>query len=238
MSATRMASRKRRSIWTEKDEEALITKWEEHAYALRRAKRNAHIYKDIAVKMAGKYSAEEVHIKIKNLTQKYREEKGKIDPLGGSTSTWRHFSAVHRIVSSTAMHTGPTIESFSMNSSQLLSPSPYSQPSSSPTIKASLSPIIPIDEVPGPSSPLSPLSPIETGLTSPLAAVTGPSVSATRKRKRNGAIEAIMKQQTKLLESVIEDTKALTNQIVSAVEQNHSASERIIFLIEKLIDKI
>ncbi|XP_054726253.1 uncharacterized protein LOC129236078 [Anastrepha obliqua] len=233
MSTTRMASRKRRSIWTEKDEEALITKWEEHACALRRAKRNAHIYKDIAVKMAGKYSAEEVHIKIKNLTQKYREEKGKIDPLGGSTSTWRHFSAVHRIVSSTATHTGPTIESFSMNSSQLLSPSPYSQPSSSP--KGSMSPIMPIDEVPGPSSPLSPLSP---GLTSPLAAVAGPSVSATRKRKRNGAIEAIMMQQTKLLESVIEDTKALTNQIVSAVEQNNSASERIIFLIEKLIDKI
>ncbi|XP_053963568.1 uncharacterized protein LOC128866687 [Anastrepha ludens] len=229
VSTTEMASGKKHSVWTKGDEQALIIKWEERANDLRRVKRNAHIYNNIAIEMGSKYSAKEVYIKIKKLSKKYREEKEKRRRSAGNHSTWRHFSAVHRIVGNTAMNTAPTSESFSMNSSQLTSPSPSSLPSPSPTVIAPLSPIMPLLEVP--------VSPVHTVLTTPLAAVTEPS-SAIKKVEKNGSIEAIMMQQTKLLENILEGTRVLTNQIDSAVEQNNYASERIISLMEKLIDKI
>ncbi|KNC27500.1 hypothetical protein FF38_12334 [Lucilia cuprina] len=43
-------------------------------------------------------SGEEVKIKIHNLTNKYKEEKRKIGPSGGSPSSWDFYDRVHSIL--------------------------------------------------------------------------------------------------------------------------------------------
>ncbi|XP_054088584.1 uncharacterized protein LOC128922362 [Zeugodacus cucurbitae] len=98
----KMAEIKQRVVWTSTDECVLIDLWRERADDLRRAKRNLHIYADISVQMAHKFTPKEVHIKIRNLSQRYREEKKKTGPSGGSPSTWKYFDAVHQIIGLTA----------------------------------------------------------------------------------------------------------------------------------------
>ncbi|XP_039951208.1 uncharacterized protein LOC120768536 isoform X2 [Bactrocera tryoni] len=79
------------------------------------------------------------------MTKKYREEKTKIGPSGGSPSPWRHYNAVHRIVGRTAVNTALYIEIYSENSTltQLLPPSDPSPPLPSPS-----------SPLPSPSCPL------------------------------------------------------------------------------------
>ncbi|XP_039956841.1 uncharacterized protein LOC120772344 [Bactrocera tryoni] len=64
--------------------------------------------------MAHKFTVKEVHVKIRNLTQKYREEKKKVGPSGGSPSLWKHFDAVHQIIGLTAANTAEVFESFTV----------------------------------------------------------------------------------------------------------------------------
>ncbi|XP_073821382.1 uncharacterized protein [Musca autumnalis] len=69
--STKMSKGKKRSVWCEADTQLLLELWAERAIDLRRAKRNGHIYQEIAAKMDNKFSPEEVHVKIRNFTQKY-----------------------------------------------------------------------------------------------------------------------------------------------------------------------
>ncbi|XP_050338666.1 TANK-binding kinase 1-binding protein 1-like [Bactrocera neohumeralis] len=184
-----MAGRKKRSGWSLKDELELLEKWEARSHDLRRAKRNAHIFNEISQEMAQKYTAEEIHCKVKNLTKKYREEKTKIGPSGGSPSPWRHYNAVNRIVGCTAVNSALYIEtySYSENSTltQMLSPSdpPLSPSLPSPSPSCPLPPSLPS---PSPSSPLPPSLPSP----SPSCPLPSPSASSTT-RKRNFSAELL-----------------------------------------------
>ncbi|XP_061391752.1 myb/SANT-like DNA-binding domain-containing protein 1 [Musca vetustissima] len=107
-----MSKGKKRSVWCDSDTHHLLQLWEERANDLRRAKRNGHIYQDIAAQMNHKFTAEEVHVKIRNFTQKYRDEKKEMGPSGGSPSNWKFFDAVHRIIGSDAANNAEVLESF------------------------------------------------------------------------------------------------------------------------------
>ncbi|XP_061402745.1 uncharacterized protein LOC133338594 [Musca vetustissima] len=63
-----MSKGKKRSVWCDIDTHHLLQLWEERANDLRRAKRNGHIYQDIAAQMNHKFTAEVVHVKIRNFT--------------------------------------------------------------------------------------------------------------------------------------------------------------------------
>ncbi|XP_049316859.1 uncharacterized protein LOC125779536 isoform X2 [Bactrocera dorsalis] len=42
------------------------------------------------------YTSTEIKIKLHNFTKKYRQEKQKIGPAGGSPSRWKYYEAVHQ----------------------------------------------------------------------------------------------------------------------------------------------
>ncbi|XP_065091609.1 uncharacterized protein LOC135712581 [Ochlerotatus camptorhynchus] len=49
-------------------------------------------------------SAEEIKIRMHNLTARYRKEKNLIGPSGGSPSKWPYYVEVHRILGSFRIH--------------------------------------------------------------------------------------------------------------------------------------
>ncbi|XP_050338315.1 uncharacterized protein LOC126764706 [Bactrocera neohumeralis] len=162
--------------------------------------------------MAQKYTADEIHCKVKNMSKKYREEKTKIGPSGGSPSPWRHYNAVQRIVGCTAVNSALYIETYSENSTltQLLPPS---DPSLSPPL-------------PSPSRPLPP------SLPSP-----SPS-SATRKRNFSAELLKVLNKQTDILERVADETKHVSEEIIQTVQQHNNLSERFLTLMEKIAEKL
>ncbi|XP_039968952.1 uncharacterized protein LOC120780764 [Bactrocera tryoni] len=44
------------------------------------------------------YTSMEIKVKLHNFTNKYRQEKQKIGPSGGSPSRWKYYEAVHQAV--------------------------------------------------------------------------------------------------------------------------------------------
>jgi len=64
--------KKKRHRWCEDDDVEIIAIWEEREQELRKAKRNSHVYSQMAEKTNGKFTAKEVHTKIKNLCSRYR----------------------------------------------------------------------------------------------------------------------------------------------------------------------
>uniref|UniRef100_A0A034WXD0 Myb/SANT-like DNA-binding domain-containing protein n=1 Tax=Bactrocera dorsalis TaxID=27457 RepID=A0A034WXD0_BACDO len=57
----------------------------------------------MSVEMATKghvYSANEIRVKIHNLTNKYRDERKSIGPSGGSPSTWEFYPKINSIFGS------------------------------------------------------------------------------------------------------------------------------------------
>ncbi|XP_036322569.1 uncharacterized protein LOC118736629 [Rhagoletis pomonella] len=154
-----MSDNKKRSTWSTSDEKVLLELWAEYSGDLRRAKRNVHIYTEMSIQMASKYTPKELHGKIRNMTQKYREEKKKIGPSGGSPSLWKHYDDVHKIIGCTPANDAEILESFSMNiSSTAVPPLPSSIPPSSP-VPAPSTPCLSRQPSPPMSSPMSaPLS--------------------------------------------------------------------------------
>ncbi|XP_018794959.1 PREDICTED: uncharacterized protein LOC108972698 [Bactrocera latifrons] len=64
---------------------------------------NKEVSKDMAAEMATKghvYSANEIRVKIHNLTNKYRDERKSIGPSGGSPSTWEFYPKINSIFGS------------------------------------------------------------------------------------------------------------------------------------------
>ncbi|XP_050328927.1 uncharacterized protein LOC126758623 [Bactrocera neohumeralis] len=213
-----MSIRKQRSEWTLPDEIELLEKWEERAHDLRKAKRNAHIYQEISVEMGRRYTAEEVHCKVKNLTKKYREEKSKIDPSGGSPSEWKHYQAVHRIIGSTAVNSALYVKTDSLNS-----PSPTSS-------MPSLSSPLPSPQLPSPSFQLS--SPSPSSSSAPMQSPTA------RKRNYDGEMVKLIKQQTQILKTIAEESKLVNQEMVGAILEQNRITEKLLILMEKITEKL
>ncbi|XP_017470505.1 PREDICTED: myb/SANT-like DNA-binding domain-containing protein 1 [Rhagoletis zephyria] len=97
--------RKKRSQWHKEEVDLLLDLWEEKLPQLRGCKRNSHVYADMAVEMATRgfvFSANEIQVKIHNLTNKYRDEKKIVGPSGGTPSAWGHYNKVHQILGATS----------------------------------------------------------------------------------------------------------------------------------------
>ncbi|XP_036340746.1 myb/SANT-like DNA-binding domain-containing protein 1 [Rhagoletis pomonella] len=95
------SAKKKKTNWSPFAEEMLLEIWEANIVDLRGARKNGHIFKQMAesLKNAGVcVSSEEVRSKINNLTGKYRKEKGNIGVSGGSPSDWPHYQRVHAII--------------------------------------------------------------------------------------------------------------------------------------------
>ncbi|XP_018800390.1 PREDICTED: uncharacterized protein LOC108975984 [Bactrocera latifrons] len=214
-----MSIRKQRSEWTLSDEIELLEKWEARSHDLRKAKRNAHIYREISKEMGRRFTAEEVHCKVKNLTKKYREEKSKSDPSGGNPSVWKHYKAVHRIIESTAVNSALYIKTDSLNS-----PSPTS------SMPSPSSPL-PSPQLPSPSFQLSSSSP---SMRSP-----SPSSAPTaRKRNYNGEMVKLIKQQTQVLKTIAKESKLVNQEMVGAILEQNRITEKLLILMEKITEKL
>ncbi|XP_029407223.1 uncharacterized protein LOC105228818 isoform X2 [Bactrocera dorsalis] len=209
-----MSIRKQRSEWTLPDEIELLEKWEARSHDLRKAKRNAHIYREIAMEMGRRYTAEEVHCKVKNLTKKYREEKSKIDPSGGSPSVWKHYQAVQRIIGSTAVNSALYVKTDSLYSPTSSMPSP-----SSP---------FPSPQLPSPSPPLPSPSSSSASMQSPTA----------RKRNYNGEMVKLIKQQTQILKTIAEESKLVNQEMIGAILEQNRITEKLSTLMEKISEKL
>ncbi|XP_050340631.1 myb/SANT-like DNA-binding domain-containing protein 1 [Bactrocera neohumeralis] len=93
--------KKKRVMWSEAAEADLIEVWQQKMPELRSTRKNNHIYEEMSCTMllAGhEYTSIEIKIKLHNFTNKYRQEKQKIGPSGGSPSRWKYYEAVHQAV--------------------------------------------------------------------------------------------------------------------------------------------
>ncbi|XP_049316930.1 uncharacterized protein LOC125779700 [Bactrocera dorsalis] len=204
-------------MWTNSDDVVLIDLWRERAGDLRRAKRNLHIYADISVQMTHKFTAKEVYVKIRNLTQKYREEKKKVGPSGSSPSLWKHFDAVHQIIGLTAANTVES--SMAIGSPQPMWPDPE------------------------PMSPEAVCTPVMTLTNSPSMSPLGSSTSAagasaSKKRNYMGELITVAKEQNELLKTVVEDGKILTERVVTAIEEQSSNTKEFIGIMKNILEKM
>ncbi|KAF5298716.1 hypothetical protein FQR65_LT09585 [Abscondita terminalis] len=102
-------SKKTRIKWNLDLELILIDIWQAKLNDLRKQKRNAHVYNEIAgmLKSPANYceassniNGNDIKNKICNLTQRYRNEKKVTGPSGGTRSTWVHFEQIHAILGS------------------------------------------------------------------------------------------------------------------------------------------
>ncbi|XP_070855249.1 uncharacterized protein [Drosophila suzukii] len=85
----------------------LIDIWQENIEELRGARKNVHIYMEMAQTLmeAGfDVSCKDVRTKIENLTKKYRQEKNKMGPSGGAPSSWQHYELVHSFLGAYRIH--------------------------------------------------------------------------------------------------------------------------------------
>ncbi|XP_070855186.1 uncharacterized protein [Drosophila suzukii] len=102
---TRTAGGKLR--WAKQMEVLLIDIWQENIEELRGARKNVHIYMEMAQTLmeAGfDVSYKDVRTKIENLTKKYRQEKNKLGPSGGAPSSWQHYELVHSFLGAYRIH--------------------------------------------------------------------------------------------------------------------------------------
>ncbi|XP_039958921.1 uncharacterized protein LOC120773847 [Bactrocera tryoni] len=215
-----MAGIKQRTAWTDNDESVLIDLWCERAGDLRRVKGNSHIYADISVQMGHKFTPNEVHVKIRNLTQKYRKEKKKVVLSGGSPSGWKHFDAVHQIIELTAANVTETYESFTV--SYIPTASPVAMSSAVPVAELLCAPVI-------------------ASTSSPSLWKLDSSISAAgtfRKRNYMGEIIKVAKEQNELLKTVVEDGKKLTERVVNAIELQSNNTKEFIEIMKSLLEKM
>ncbi|XP_064461927.1 myb/SANT-like DNA-binding domain-containing protein 1 [Ornithodoros turicata] len=92
--------KKDRTSWTEQETFALIRTWEDHLADLRRTKRNAKVYADIADALQAQdvsKSVKEVKKKIENLANKYRS-LCRTRTTGSGSITWKFYWDLHRFL--------------------------------------------------------------------------------------------------------------------------------------------
>ncbi|XP_019848183.2 uncharacterized protein LOC109579993 [Bactrocera dorsalis] len=215
-----MAGNKQRKAWMNSDESVLIDLWRERARDLRRVKRNSHIYADISVQMAHKFTPKEVHVKIRNLRQKYREERKKVGPSGGGPSGWKLFDAVHQIIELEAANVTETYESFTVSSIPTASPVAISS-------AVPVSELLCVPEIASISSPS--LSPLDSSIS---------AAGTSRKRNYKGEILKVAKEQNELLKTVVEDGKKLTERVVNAIELQSNNTKEFMDIMKSLLQKM
>lgn len=101
---------KKRRQWEDSGVHELIKLWKCCAYELRTIKRNGHLYVAMAKQLSAigvPVSALEVHFKVNNLTQRYRQES-KTYETTGIVSTWKFYSLVDDVFKSLSGHTSNT----------------------------------------------------------------------------------------------------------------------------------
>ncbi|XP_037946218.1 uncharacterized protein LOC119682878 isoform X2 [Teleopsis dalmanni] len=99
---------KKRRQWEDNGVLELIKLWKVCAYELRTIKRNGHLYVAMAKQLTGlgvPVTALEVHFKVNNLTQRFRQEQ-KTYEATGIISTWKFYSQVDDVFKSLAAHQG------------------------------------------------------------------------------------------------------------------------------------
>jgi len=99
---------KKRRQWEDSGVLELIKLWKVCAYELRTIKRNGHLYVAMAKQLTSlgvPVTALEVHFKVNNLTQRYRQEQKTFETTG-IISTWKFYSQVDDVFKSLAAHTG------------------------------------------------------------------------------------------------------------------------------------
>lgn len=98
---------KKRRQWEDSGVLELIKLWKVCAYELRTIKRNGHLYVAMAKQLTAlgvPVTALEVHFKVNNLTQRYRQEQKTLEATG-IISSWKFFSQVDDVFKSLAGHT-------------------------------------------------------------------------------------------------------------------------------------
>ncbi|CAD6994662.1 uncharacterized protein LOC101449439 [Ceratitis capitata] len=99
---------KKRRQWEDNGVLELIKLWKVCAYELRTIKRNGHLYVAMAKQLTAlgvPVSALEVHFKVNNLTQRYRQEQKTFETTG-IISTWKFYSQVDDVFKSLAGQAG------------------------------------------------------------------------------------------------------------------------------------
>ncbi|XP_075165704.1 uncharacterized protein LOC142238066 [Haematobia irritans] len=94
---------KNKANWSSDAEACLMHVWRDNTSKLRGARKQSHTLHDMAKEMTKfgyQFSKDEIKIKIHNLTNKYRCEKKKVGPSGGTPSSWSWFEEVHAIIGS------------------------------------------------------------------------------------------------------------------------------------------
>ncbi|XP_004517832.1 uncharacterized protein LOC101453118 [Ceratitis capitata] len=236
-----MSDRKKRVVWTHRDDQLLLKLWAERATDLGRAKRKRYIYSKISAKMCGKFSAKDIHVKIRNLTQTYRHERKKFVASGDKTK-WRLYNEVHQILGQNADNTAEEYESISQDSkfdksynalaeavAVMSTPAPSSSSSSASSKAELLTPLLTRSAL---SSPVPPHSPSPDPLQLPRRK------PATTTNSVETEMIKLMHKQTEMLQSLIEDNKELTNEIVTALREQNETSNEFLALMKSLIEKI
>ncbi|KAL9894698.1 uncharacterized protein LOC119634703 [Glossina fuscipes] len=93
---------KKRRQWEDNGVLELIKLWKTCAYELRTIKRNGHLYVAMAKQLTGlgvPVTALEVHFKVNNLTQRYRQEQKTFETTG-IISTWKFYNQVDDVFKS------------------------------------------------------------------------------------------------------------------------------------------
>ncbi|XP_073838191.1 uncharacterized protein [Musca autumnalis] len=107
MDSERKLTKQKRKRWSTEAEDLLLSLWEKNIQKIRGVRKNSHIYAEMATEMATFnffYDGEEVKNKIHNITNRYRDEKKKIGPSGGSPSLWCLYERVHGILGGYKFH--------------------------------------------------------------------------------------------------------------------------------------
>ncbi|XP_037731413.1 uncharacterized protein LOC119562327 [Drosophila subpulchrella] len=93
--------------WTTRMEVLLIDIWQENIVQLRGARKNVHIYMEMATTLMETgldVSYKDVRTKTENLTKKHRQEKYKMGPSGGAPSAWQHYELLHTFLGAYRIH--------------------------------------------------------------------------------------------------------------------------------------
>lgn len=93
--------------WSPEQIELLLELWAEKVPQLRGTRRNSHVFSEMKAELESRQcfvSAGEIKVRIHNLTSKYRKEKAKIGPSGGSPSLWPLYHKVHNILGGFAIN--------------------------------------------------------------------------------------------------------------------------------------
>ncbi|XP_077492135.1 uncharacterized protein LOC144103232 [Amblyomma americanum] len=96
-----------RRLWSERETAALIDCWQDHLNDLRRQKRNAAVYAEIAeaLRILGFHrTSAEVRHKIRNLTQMYRDFNKNGTTTGSGAIQWPHYARIHSFLGSLPMN--------------------------------------------------------------------------------------------------------------------------------------